>query len=260
MLTGIKLLSQSKDFLFSWTSRIVQTRYQQSILGWLWIIIQPVATVAIFSIIFTYFVPIDTGSIPYIVFSYTAVIPWTFFSSSLTDMASSVVDNIGLVTKIFFPREILPVAAMLARLLDFGVAYCLLFILMLFYQVPITLIGVLFLPIILVIQIILIIGVGLLLAAMNVFYRDVKSMLTLILQLWFYASPIIYPVSSVPQRLRPLYFLNPMAGIIESYRDVLLNGSVPGLYLLPSVVISLIFLLLGYFLFKRVEYRFADII
>lgn len=257
---NIRNLIQAKELLWAWSRRIVQTRYQQSFLGGLWIIIQPAATVIILSIIFTYFIPIDTGEIPYLVFSYVAVIPWSFFSSSLTDMSSSLVQNMGLITKIYFPREILPIAAMIARLLDLGVASGLLIILMLIYQLPAYLIGWLYLPLILLIQIALILGLGLFIAALNVFFRDVQSMLKLVMQIWFYASPIIYPVTLVPENLRPYYFLNPMAGILEAYRAVLLYQTLPGNYLLISGLISLIVFLFGYWFFMRVEYQFADII
>jgi len=260
MIANIVQIYLSKDLLWSWVRRTVSARYQQSLLGGLWIIIQPTATVIILSIIFTYFIPIDTGEIPYIVFSYVAVIPWSFFSSSLTDMSFSLVQNMGLITKIYFPREILPLSAMMARLLDLGVASVLLIVLMLIYQSPAYPIGWLYLPLILIIQIALILGLGLFVAALNVFFRDVQSMLTLILQIWFYASPIIYPVTLVPENLRPYYFLNPMAGILEAYRAVLLYQTLPGNYLLISGLISLFVFFFGYWFFLQVEYQFADII
>ena len=149
---------------------------------------------------------------------------------------------------------------MLARLLDFGVAALLIVFLMLFYRVPAFPLGWLYLPVILAIELLLILGLGLGCAALNVYFRDVRSLLVLGLQLWFYASPIIYPVTLVPQWLRPFYFLNPMAGIIASFRDVLLYGRLPGPYLALSAVISLVVFLAGYWFFKRVEFQFADIV
>jgi lipopolysaccharide transport system permease protein len=260
LIANVQQLIRSRDLLLSWVGRTIRGRYQQSALGWLWAIIQPAAMASIFSVIFTYFVPIDTGDIPYPVFSYVAVIPWTFLASSLGDMASSIVGNMSLVTKIYFPREALPMAAMLSRLMDLGISAILLIILILIFQVPIFLLGWLFLPLILLIQIALVLGCGLIAAALNVFYRDVGSILPLVIQLWFYASPIIYPVTMVPERLQSIYFLNPMAGILEAYRAVLLHQTMPGNYLLYSGVVSLILLLVGYWLFKRIEYLFADII
>lgn len=252
--------ARSGDLIWAWTGRTVRGRYQQSALGWLWALFQPVATVAIFTIVFTRFVRIDTGDVPYVVFSYSAVVPWTFLAMSLTDMSMSLVQNMNLVTKIYFPREVLPVAVMLARFLDFGISATLIAALFLFYGLPLSPIALLFLPLILAIQLVLILGIGLTAAALNIFYRDVDPLLKLGIQIWFYASPIIYPVSMVPERLRPLYFLNPMAGIIVGYRDVLLNGTVPGAYLLPAALISSVAFLFGYWFFKRTEPQFADIV
>jgi len=260
MLVLIKTVYQAKDLLMAWTGRSLRARYQQSVLGWLWAIIQPVAQVAIFAIVFTRFVPVNTGNTPYVIFSYTAMTPWVFLASSLSDMSNSIVSNMGLVTKIYFPREVLPIAAMFARLMDFGLATGMLIILILYFRVPISPAGWLFLPVILAIQMILMLGLGLALAAANVYYRDVQSLLALVIQLWFYASPIIYPITAVPENLRLIYFLNPMAGILEAYRDVLLNYKYPGSYLMISAIESLIIFMIGYWFFKRVEFRFADII
>jgi lipopolysaccharide transport system permease protein len=253
-------LYKARDLLRAWTGRNIRARYQQSALGWLWAIVQPVAQVAILSIIFGYFIPVDTGDFPYPVFSYVAVVPWTLLAASLPDMNDSLVSNMGLVTKIYFPREILPVAAMLARLMDFGIAAGLLLVLMVIYRVPVSVSALLYLPLILAIQLLLILGLGLACAALNVFFRDVRSLLVLGLQVWFYATPILYPASMVPEQLQTLYFLNPMAGIIVAYRDVLLSGTPPGMYLIPSALISLLIFIGGYWLFKRLEWQFADIV
>jgi lipopolysaccharide transport system permease protein len=261
MLMKMTASFSSREIVRAWTNRIIRARYQQSALGWLWAIIQPVASVLVFSIIFTRFVPIDTGEIPYIIFSYVAIVPWAFLSSSLNDMTGSLIQNMDLVTKIYFPRETLPISAMLARLMDFGIAIVLLIFLMLYYRVDIEPVGLLFLPLILLVQVILIMGMGLLLSAMNVFFRDVQSLLSLIIQVWFYASPIIYPVDVVPAQFRSFYYLNPMAGILESYRAVLLYQSLPpALPLLIAGLEALLLFVLGYIFFKRVELVFADIV
>lgn len=260
MFINISHLIQAKDLIHTWTSRSIRARYQQSVLGGLWIVIQPLAIVAMFSIIFTYFVPVDTGDIPYPVFSYVAMIPWLLLSSSLGEMTDSIVGNLNLVTKIYFPREILPLSSVLARLLDYFVGFIILIVLMLIFKVPFFLLGWLLLPVILVIQLALIVGLGLTLAAANVFYRDVRSILALGIQLWFYASPIIYPVSVVPEQLRPFYYLNPMAGILEGYRAVLLFHTMPPPSLYISAAVALIVLVFGYVFFKRVEFHFADIV
>jgi lipopolysaccharide transport system permease protein len=260
MLTNTQGLFQARDLLWEWTARNVRARYQQSALGWFWAVLQPVAQVAIFTVVFTQFVPINTGNSPYILFSYVALVPWMLLAMSLPDMANALVDNISLVTKIYFPREALPIAALLARLMDFGVAAALVVFLMLYYQAPPFLLGWLYLPVILAVELMLIMGLGLACAALNVFFRDVRSLLVLGLQVWFYASPIIYPVSLVPEWLRPFYFLNPMAGIIAAYRDVLLDGQLPGPYLGLAALVALIVFLAGYWFFKRVEFQFADIV
>lgn len=260
MISNLKTLANSKDLLFSWVGRTIRGRYQQSALGWLWAIVQPAASVVIFSIIFTQFVPVNTGSIPYPVFSYVAVVPWAFFASSLSDMTNSLVQNMSLVTKIYFPREALVIAAMLARLLDLGVAAGLLVILIIVFRMTVTPLGLIILPLILLLQVVLVMGLGLITSALNIFYRDVQPMLALVIQLWFYASPIIYPVTMVPEKYRFFYYLNPMAGILESYRDILLRQSMPGYYLLFSGVFAIVVFLLGYWFFKRVEFLFADIV
>jgi len=154
----------------------------------------------------------------------------------------------------------LPISVLLARLVDFGISFILLAVLVIVYQRPISLIGLLYLPLILGIQLALIMGLGIGSAALNVFYRDVDPLLKLGIQIWFYGSPILYPISLVPAQWQWLYFLNPMAGIIQSYRDILIDDVVPGSYLLPSAIVSLVIFILGYWFFKRVEFQFADII
>lgn len=253
-------LINNRELLWTWTDRIIRTRYQQSLLGGLWVVIQPVAIVAMFTVIFTFFVPIDTGDIPYVVFSYVAIVPWMLLANSLPDMATSLVGNMQLVQKIYFPREILPMAAVLARLIDFVVAAGLLILLILLFKVQVFILGWLLLPLILFVQLLLICGLGLALAAANVYFRDVQPLLQLGLQLWFYASPIIYPVTMVPERLRTLYFINPMAGILEAYRAVLLYQRMPGPYLYVSSLIAIVIFFVGYWFFKRVEFQVADIL
>lgn len=257
---AIRHLFSHTDLLLAWTGRIIRARYQQSILGGLWAIIQPLAMVAIFTVIFTLFIPVDTGSIPYVVFAYTAMVPWTLFSGSLGEMTDSLVSNMNLVSKIYFPREIFPIATLLARLLDFSIASILVFILLIYYQLPFLTINWLALPVVLVIQIAFCLGLGLAGAALNVFYRDIKHLIALGLQIWLYATPIIYPVTAVPEEYRSLYFLNPMAGIIEGYRAIILHNELPGNYLFISALVAFLVFVVGYWFFKKVEFQFADVI
>lgn len=253
-------LWQHRELLLAWTIRTVRARYQQSLLGGLWAILQPAAQVAIFSIIFTRFIPVDTDDVPYILFSYTAMVPWTLFTTSTNDMVNALTDNMSLVQKIYFPREILPLSALLARLVDYGIAMVVLVIVMVAYGWVFFPAGWLLLPFILLIQLSLTIGLGLAGAAINVFYRDVKHLVVLGLQLWLYASPVIYPITLVPERWRTLYFLNPMAGALEAYRAIILYETLPGTYLITSAITSFLILLIGYILFKRVEFQFADVV
>lgn len=260
MWTQVQQLLKARDLIWAWSLRTLRGRYQQSALGWLWAIVQPVATVAIFAVVFTRILPVDTGGVPYILFSYTAVVPWTLLATSVTDMAMSLVQNMNLVSKIYFPREALPIAGLLARLVDFGISFVLLVILVVVFQISISPIALLYLPLILLIQFALILGFGIGTAALNVFYRDVDPLLKLVIQVWFYASPVLYPVSMVPEKWQWFYFLNPMSGIIAAYRDVLIYDRLPGTYLLPAVVVSILTFVAGYWFFKRVEFQFADII
>jgi lipopolysaccharide transport system permease protein len=260
MMTQFADIFRASDLLWAWTGRNIRGRYQQSVLGWFWAVVQPVATAVVFAVIFTLFVPIDTGDTPYILFSYVAMVPWTLFSSSLVDMTDSIVNNMDLVKKIYFPREILPLASMLARLMDFGVASVLIIVMMIIFKTPLSPLSLFFLPLILSVQLMLIMGIGLLGAALNVFVRDVRSLLTLGIQLWFYASPIIYPITVIPERFRQFYYFNPMAGILTAYRDVLIDGETPGLYMIPSSLVAIAVFILGYLFFKKVEFTFADIV
>jgi lipopolysaccharide transport system permease protein len=260
MTRGAGQVARSLDVARAWTVRTLRARYQQSALGWSWAIVQPVATVAIFTLVFTRVVHVDTGSVPYIVFSYTAVAPWALLANALPDMSMSLVSNLNLVTKIYFPREALPLSALAARIVDFGISAALLLFLVLASGIAFSPVWLVFLPVVFLVQVVLVLGLGLGCAALNVFYRDVDPILRLGLQVWFYASPVIYPVAMVPERWRWLYLANPMAGVIEGYRDVLIAGRAPGLYLLPAAAISCVVFVAGYGFFKNAEGRFADII
>ena len=259
-ITVLSDIKNHSDLLIAWTSRTIRARYQQSILGILWAIAQPLAMMFVFTILFTRIIPVDTGGIPYVVFSYSALVPWTLFLTSITDMIESLVANMNLVSKIYFPRDILVISVMMARLLDFSIAFSILFLLLLYYHFPVFTKEWLFLPLILLIQLCLSLGLGLLGSATNVFLRDVRHLFALGLQLWFYATPIIYPVTMIPENLRPFYFLNPMAGVITAYRSVLIYQTPPDSYLILSGIVSVVILIIGYIVFKRLEPSFADVV
>jgi lipopolysaccharide transport system permease protein len=249
-----------RDLFWLWTAREIRVRYKQSLLGIAWAVVQPLLLTIAFTLVFSQLVRVDTGGVPYPLFAYSALVPWTFFATSLTFGIPSLVNNMNLVGKIYFPREILPLASIGAALLDFGAASAVFVGMMVIYQIPVTF-QVLWVIPLLAIQIILTIGLTLLGAAAIVFFRDVRFVVPLITQVWMYATPIIYPVESVPERLQPYYFINPMAGIIDGFRRALVMGEAPRLPTLAiSSIIALALLLLGYAVFKRTEPVFADLI
>lgn len=250
----------ARDLLREWTRRTIRARYQQSLLGWLWAVIQPVTQAVVLAVVFTRVVRIDTGDTPYVVFAYVATVSWAFLIASLTDMTSALVDNMGLVGKIYFPREVLPLGHMLARLADLGMALLLFFGLAVVFRMPVFSPWLVFLPVVVLVQILLVAGLGLACAAGNVFVRDVRSFLLLATQVWFYASPVIYPVAAVPAWAQRYYVLNPMVGIIEGYRAVLVYGRAPDASLLVAALVSTVVFVCGHAFFKKVEFRFADMV
>jgi lipopolysaccharide transport system permease protein len=256
----IKNLICHKDLLWIWTVREIKIRYKQSFIGIGWAVLQPLILMIIFSIIFSLFLPMPKTNVPYPIFSYTAVLPWTFFSTSLSFAIPSLVSNMGLITKVYFPREILPIASVGAALFDYLVASSIFIAMLAWYRVPVTS-AMLWVPILLVIQVILTLGIVLPVSAMNVFYRDIRFVIPLAVQIWMYASPIIYPIDLVPGKLKMLYFINPMAGIIDSFRRVILQGIPPDPYELGlSALISIGLFFIGYWFFKKKEFQFADLI
>lgn len=260
MFAHLKTLLDYRQLLWMWTLREVKIRYKQSFLGAAWAVLQPLSLTLIFTVVFSYFARVPTDGVPYPIFAYTALLPWTLFATAISFAAPSLITNMNLVTKIYFPKEILPLATIGAALLDFLVATLVFAGMLLFYRIPLT-IMVFWVPVLIVIQIGLMVGVGLLVSGVNVFYRDIRFVVPLALQLWMYASPVIYPVTLVPQRFRFLYMLNPMAGLIASYRRVILEGRPPvGAELGLAAGVSVLLCLVGYVYFKRKEPEFADVI
>lgn len=260
LIKHIIKITKYRDLLWMWTQREISIRYKQSFLGIAWAILQPLSLMVVFSIIFTWLVKIETGATPYPVFSYTAVLPWTFFTTSISFASSSLINNMNLVTKIYFPREILPMASIVASFLDFLIASVVFIGLLFFYRISIHW-TVLWVVLALFVQIILTLGVGLLLAGLNVLYRDIRFIVPLGLQIWMYASPIIYPITSIPASLRLVYALNPMVGIIDTYRRAILQGTNPDpLYFTSSIILTVVIFMAGYSIFKRLEPVFADLI
>ena len=249
-----------RELLGYWTRREVSIRYKQSFLGITWAVFQPLALALVFSIVFSFIVHVPTEGIPYPLFAYTALVPWTFFANSLNAGVPSIVNQMNLVTKTDFPREILPFGTLGATFVDFLSAFVVFILLMVIYQEPFSL-QVFWLPILVIIQMILSAGLLLWGSSLNVFFRDIRFIIPLITQLWMYATPIIYPVTAIPEAMRPIYFLNPMVGIIESYRNIFLR-ELPPLWpaMTVGVIVSVALFLSGYLFFRRVEPNFADII
>jgi lipopolysaccharide transport system permease protein len=256
----LRVLWRHRELLLSWIQREISVRYKRAVLGAGWAVAQPVALMLAFTIVFTYFVRVPTDGIPYPIFSYVALVPWTFFATAITTASTSLINNFGLVTRVNFPREILPLAQIGAAGLDFGIAALLVVAMMVYFAVPLgwpALMVFVMLPV----QLMFMGGLVLIASALTVSVRDVRFVVPLALQLLMYATPIIYPLSIVPERWQWVLKLNPLAVVIEGYRAALLYGRTPDLGALGvAAVVSATLLAGGYGYFKRAEASFADII
>lgn len=261
IVNDLVALSQYRDLLYTLSAHRVKVRYKQSALGIAWAIVQPVALMVIYTLIFTYVARVPaSGKAPYPVQLYSALLVWTFFSTALTTATNGLVSHSHLVTKVYFPREILPLTYVVAGLFDLAIASPVLIGLMLFYQAPLSLNIFYAIPII-VIMTLFISAAAFFLSALQVRFRDIGMALPLVLQIWMFASPVIYPISAVPERVRPLYMLNPMAGVVENFRMVVVEGVPPNLYELgTSAAIAVVLLPVAYIYFKHVEATIADVI
>ncbi len=260
MLSHAKELWDYRELLYSITLREVKVRYKQSLLGAAWAVLQPLSMMVIFTVIFSKFAKIPSDGIPYPIFSYVALLPWGFFAGSLSLAIPSVLSNASLVTKIYFPREIFPMASVLAAGVDFVIASVIFLAMMVYYEVQLTW-NILYVPLLILLQIIFALGVSFWAAAVNVRYRDVKHALTFVIQLWMFATPVVYPISVVPEQYRVAYMLNPMASIIDGYRRTILQGKSPEFFYLGlATLVTVVVFLFSYGYFKRQEMTFADII
>jgi len=248
-----------RELLFFLTWRDVKVRYKQTALGAAWAILQPLFMMLIFTIFFGRLAGVGSSGIPYPLFALGGLVPWTFFSNAITASGNSLVGSAHLITKVYFPRLIVPAAAMLAGLVVFLLAFLLLCILMLYYRVTLT-VQVLFLPVLVLLTSLFSLGVGTWMSALNVKYRDVRFALPFLIQLWLFVSSVILPSSSVPPKYRWLLMLNPMSGIIEGYRSALFGLPFDWPALISASVLTLLVLLYAIYAFGRVERSFADII
>jgi lipopolysaccharide transport system permease protein len=248
-----------RELLYIFTWRDAKVRYKQTALGAAWAIIQPLFTMVVFSIFFGGLAQIPSEGIPYPLFSLAALLPWTLFAEGLTRSTMSMITNQNIMTKVYFPRLIMPFSGILSPLVDFVVAFSILILMMVYYGFAPTL-NVVFLPLFIVFAVITSLSVGLWLSALNVKYRDFQYTIPFLIQIWLFTSPVVYPSSLLPEKWQILYGLNPMAGVIEGFRWALLGTNPPGAMIWVSLGVVIVLLVTGAFYFRRVEQYFADIV
>jgi lipopolysaccharide transport system permease protein len=249
-----------RELLYFLIWRDIKVRYKQTALGATWAIIQPFFTMVVFSLFFGRLAKVPSDGIPYPIFSFAALVPWTFFANGLGQSSNSLVGSANLITKVYFPRLTIPIAAVLSGIVDFALAFVVLLGMMLFYRMVPT-VNVLWLPLFLLLALIASLGVGLWLSALNVEYRDVRYVVPFITQFWLFVTPIAYPSSLLPEPWRTLYGLNPMVGVVEGFRWALLGTkTAPGPIIAVSSAAAVVILVTGAFYFRRMEKTFADIV
>jgi lipopolysaccharide transport system permease protein len=252
-------LWQYRELLYFLTLRDIKVRYKQTLMGVAWVIIQPLLTVLIFTLVFNRFVRFDTGPLPYPLFALSGLLLWLFFANAVTNSTNSLLSNSNLITKVYFPRLFIPAASVGAGLVDLGVAFLLLIALCIYYGVALKF-SLLLVPFLILLMTLLALGVGLLSAAMTVKYRDLRHALPFIIQLWMFASPVIYPASLVPPKWKWLLLMNPVAGIIEGFRAALTGRPFDWLHLSISAAIICALLAFSVYVFRRFEDTFADVV
>jgi len=248
-----------RDLFFFLIWRDVKVRYKQTVLGAAWAILQPFLTMVVFTLFFGKLAKVPSDGIPYPIFAYAGLLPWTFFSNAITASSNSLVGNASLITKVYFPRMVIPGAAVGAGLVDFAIAAVILVGMMAFYGFGLGIDALMLIPLVLLTAV-LALGVGMWMSGLNVKYRDVRYALPFCVQLWMYATPIIYPTSFVPERWRWLLVFNPLTGIIDGYRSALFGRPFAWWELIVSTILTLFFLIYAAYSFKRMERDFADII
>lgn len=253
-------LWEYRELLYFLVWRDVKVRYKQTALGVIWVILQPLLTTIVFTLIFGNLAKMPSDNLPYSVFALTGLLPWNYFSGSVSRGGISLVGSANLISKVYFPRLVIPLSAVLGGLVDFGIVFVLLAALMAlfgYYPSP----SWLFLPFFLLLAIVTSLGVSLWLSALNVQYRDVGYLIPFLIQLWFFATPVVYPQSLIPYPWSILYSLNPMVGVVEGFRWALFGkGSAPGPIFLVSAAMMVVILVSGLYFFKRMERTFADVV
>lgn len=259
--TGLRLREvwNYRELLYFLTWRDIKVRYRQTALGAAWAVIQPIFTMLIFTLFFGRLAGIPSDGIPYPIFAFAGLLPWIFFSNAVVNSSNSLVNSVNLITKVYFPRMIIPVAATFAGLLDFGISFVIMVGLFIYYGIGFSL-NLLMFPVLIVLTTLFASGVGMWLSALYVKYRDIRHALPFVMQIWLFASPIIYPASIVPEKWRWLLALNPMGGLIEGFRSSLFNKPFAWTQLAISTVIIFAVLIYAMFYFRKMEKSFADII
>jgi lipopolysaccharide transport system permease protein len=254
----LRAVWQSRELLYFLVWRDVRVRYKQTLIGVGWVILQPLLTMMIFTVVFGRLAKIPSDGVPYAVFVYTALVPWSYFAHAIGRSGASLVGNTHLITKVYFPRLIIPLASVLTPVVDFLLSFVLLLFLGAWYGIAPTW-GVLTLPLFLLLALMTALAVTLFLSALNVRYRDIGYVIPFLIQFWMFASPVVYPLSLVPKKWQILYSLNPMAGVIEGFRWALLGKESPALGVIAvSATVVVALLVGGIVFFKRMERTFAD--
>lgn len=260
LVSGLVELARYRDLFYTLTLHRIRVRYKQSALGLGWALIQPLAMMLVYTIIFSIFARFPSKGVPYSLFVLCGILPWNFFQTALSTSATGLVSHTSLITKVYFPREILPFSYVMAAFFDFLVAGVILIIMMAWYHVGLTVQALYLIPV-LAVEVAFISGVALFFSAFQVRFRDVGIAMPLVLQLWMFCAPVVYSYSDVPKRFRSLYMLDPMVGIVENFRRVVIQGVGADLHLLGvSAVVAFILLPVGYMYFKHREATMADVI
>jgi lipopolysaccharide transport system permease protein len=248
-----------RGLLYFLTWRDLKVRYKQTVIGVLWVVMQPLLTTIIFTIFLGNLARVPSDGIPYPIFVYAGLLPWTFFSAAVSNSGNSLVGSAHLITKVFFPRIIIPTAAIGARLVDFAISFVIFGGMMVYYRVPVTR-QLLMLALLVPLITLLALGVGMLISALNVKYRDIGMAMPVLIQFWMFASPIVYPSSLVPKQWQRVYALNPVAGIVEGFRSSLLAKEFDWIALGFSSILTFALLIYSAYAFRRREKEFADIV
>jgi lipopolysaccharide transport system permease protein len=255
----LRELWRYRDLLYFLTWREVSVRYKQTVLGFAWAVLQPLLTMLVFTVFLGRLAKVPSDGIPYPIFSYLGLLPWMYFANALTRSSMSLVSNANLVSKVYFPRVLIPLSGTLSALVDFLIAFAVLGVLMAWYRIVPAPEALLLIPLTLLTALAAM-GVGMWLAALNVQYRDVQHAIPFLVQVWMYATPVVYPASLVPEKWRVFFALNPLAGIIEAYRAAMLGRAVDWSLLGVSTVVIVLLLGFGAWRFARMERVFADIV